>query len=199
MYNLKGFMVGNGATDWDFDVSPSFPSIAYNFNLVPKSLYDEYTSLECVVYFNDFKPRSGKNITRCSELWNETKAGDSGSFNDLTKDLNWYDLYRPKYGEGLTAEERTVTTMVNGVEMTYKKGRTFRESSPFLKALLGEAKPGEKEYTMDMDASAYFNDAAVKTAMHLDTFNGTWSQCVAYNTTLNQSQAANGQIWNYHV
>lgn len=68
-YNLKGFMVGNGATDWDFDVSPSFPSIAYNFNLIPKKTYDEYTSLECVVYFNDFKPRTGKNVTRCSELW----------------------------------------------------------------------------------------------------------------------------------
>ena len=39
---LKGFMVGNGATDWDFDVSPSFPSIVYNFNLIPKKLYDEY-------------------------------------------------------------------------------------------------------------------------------------------------------------
>jgi len=24
-YNLKGFLVGNGATNWDFDVSPSFP------------------------------------------------------------------------------------------------------------------------------------------------------------------------------
>jgi len=34
--NLKGFMVGNGATNWDFDVSPSFPKTIYNFNLIPK-------------------------------------------------------------------------------------------------------------------------------------------------------------------
>jgi carboxypeptidase C (cathepsin A) len=28
---LEGFMVGNGATDWDYDVSPSFPEVVYNF------------------------------------------------------------------------------------------------------------------------------------------------------------------------
>lgn len=165
-------MVGNGATDWDFDVSPSFPSIAYNFNLIPKKTYDDYNKLGCNVYFNDFKPRDGSDPAECAKLWDDDVQG---SMCNLTGDLNWYDLYRPKYGEGLSAEERTVTTMVNGVEMTYKKGRTFRESSPFLKNLLGEAKLGEKEYTMDMNASAYFNDPAVQTAMHLDTFNGTWS------------------------
>lgn len=42
-YNLKGFLVGNGATNWDFDVSPSFPSIAYDFNLIPMKLYNNYT------------------------------------------------------------------------------------------------------------------------------------------------------------
>jgi len=65
-------MVGNGATDWDFDVSPSFPSIAYNFNLIPKKQYDEYNSLGCKVFFNDFKPRIGSDIDKCNNLWNDT-------------------------------------------------------------------------------------------------------------------------------
>jgi hypothetical protein len=107
-------MVGNGATDWDFDVSPSFPSIVYNFNLIPKAMYDEYVALECIVYFNDFKPRSGKNQTRCNELWGDGDDPPKGSMNYLAKDLNWYDLYRPKYGEGLSVEDRTFTTTVNG-------------------------------------------------------------------------------------
>jgi hypothetical protein len=34
--HLKGTMVGNGATNWDFDVSPSFTETVYNFNLIPK-------------------------------------------------------------------------------------------------------------------------------------------------------------------
>jgi hypothetical protein len=59
--------------------------------------------------------------------------------------------------------------------MTYLAGRTFRESSPFLKPMLGKAKPGEKEATMDMDASHYFNNNETRAAMHLTDFNGTWS------------------------
>jgi len=34
-------MVGNGATNWDFDVSPSFTETVYNFNLIPKRYAEE--------------------------------------------------------------------------------------------------------------------------------------------------------------
>ena len=37
-YNLQGFLVGNGATNWDYDVSPSFPEVVYNFNLIPETM-----------------------------------------------------------------------------------------------------------------------------------------------------------------
>ena len=63
--NLKGFMVGNGATDWDYDVSPSFPEVVYNFQMIPKSLWDTYHENHCVEYFNDFKPWAGDNVTLC--------------------------------------------------------------------------------------------------------------------------------------
>jgi len=95
-------MVGNGATDWDFDVSPSFPSIAYNFNLIPKKTYDDYVKNGCKVYFNDFKPRDGPADV-CSKLWDDDQLG---SICNLTGQLNWYDLYRPNYGEGLAMSER---------------------------------------------------------------------------------------------
>jgi hypothetical protein len=41
-YNLKGMMVGNGVTDYDYDVSPSFPETLYNFNLISKKLLDTF-------------------------------------------------------------------------------------------------------------------------------------------------------------
>jgi hypothetical protein len=37
--NIKGTMVGNGATDWDFDSNPSFPDTVRNFNMIPKDLW----------------------------------------------------------------------------------------------------------------------------------------------------------------
>jgi len=68
-------MVGNGATDWDFDVSPSFPSIAYNFNLIPKKTYDDYNKLGCKVFFNDFKPPLGSDAAECFKLWDKDVIG----------------------------------------------------------------------------------------------------------------------------
>ena len=90
--NLKGFLVGNGATDWDFDVSPSFPETVYNFNLISKATLDDYMNNYCVVYFNDFRPRNGTDMEVCNKTWDK--------INNMTGDLNWYDLYRPVYPGG---------------------------------------------------------------------------------------------------
>lgn len=45
--NIEGFIVGNGATNWDYDVQPSFPATAYYFNLIPKYLLDTYNENGC--------------------------------------------------------------------------------------------------------------------------------------------------------
>lgn len=39
--NLKGFMVGNGVTDWTYDCTPAFVQLAYDEVLLEDSLYDE--------------------------------------------------------------------------------------------------------------------------------------------------------------
>ena len=59
MINLKGIMVGNGATDWDFDVSPSFPDTVYGFSLIPQKLQVFMQENNCNYYFNDFKNHTG--------------------------------------------------------------------------------------------------------------------------------------------
>lgn len=82
-YNLKGLLVGNGATNWDFDVSPSFPDTVYSFNIIPEHIYGDFVDNGCVFYFNDFRPHDGPDA--CEDLWD--------SINDLTSNLNWYDLY----------------------------------------------------------------------------------------------------------
>lgn len=101
-------MVGNGATDWDYDVSPSFPEVAYQFNLIPHSLFKDYQDNGCVVYFNDQRPMNGTD--KCPGLWDK--------INDLTESLNWYDLYRHNYNldNSLLSHmpERYGTTMIKG-------------------------------------------------------------------------------------
>ena len=80
-------MVGNGATDFWVDVSPSFPDTVYNFHLIPRDLYDTYTSNGCFESFNNVLGYT--NTTVCNDAW--------AVISNLTGDLNWYDLYRPVY------------------------------------------------------------------------------------------------------
>ncbi len=92
-YNLKGFIVGNGATNWDLDISPAFPDVVYNFNTIPKSLLDTYKANDCVYYFNNVKPHSTSKV--CEDSWEK--------INNLTGGLNWYDLFRRVYPDGLSS------------------------------------------------------------------------------------------------
>lgn len=82
--NLKGTLVGNGATDWDFDSTPTYPDTVYNFNLIPKNLRDEWYNNDCHSYFNGVFPDEGPPACKIA----------MDQMAEYTKKLNWYDLYR---------------------------------------------------------------------------------------------------------
>ena len=80
---LKGFAVGNGATNWEFDVSPSLPATVYNFNMIPHSIWDFLTNNNCVFYFNNFYPHTGP--AECETFMDK--------ITNLLSGFNFYDLY----------------------------------------------------------------------------------------------------------
>lgn len=60
---------------------------------------------DCHYYFNDVKVYN--NSQTCNDAWDK--------INELTEDLNWYDLYRPVYDGGLLkSENRMETVIVDG-------------------------------------------------------------------------------------
>jgi hypothetical protein len=102
---LKGFLVGNGATDFYVDVSPSFPATVYNFNIIKEDLYNTYVENGCFNSFNGVLPDSTSQA--CKDAWDE--------INTLAEDLNWYDLYRPVYESPILKDEnRLGEAIVNG-------------------------------------------------------------------------------------
>jgi len=157
-------MVGNGATNWDFDVSPSFPETVYNFNLIPKPMLDSYNENGCIIYFNNFRPTNGSNET-CTSLFNQ--------MSELTSDLNWYDLYRvpnPLGSAGkrvlkATDDERIGTVNIGGEERTFKKGYTFAEYTPWIKNHPGAF----SEHVFGDEVTTYINQADVRTALNIPT------------------------------
>jgi len=46
-FNLKGFMVGNGCTDWSVDCTPAYMEMAYWHGLYDDALYNTITSNGC--------------------------------------------------------------------------------------------------------------------------------------------------------
>lgn len=65
--NIKGIIVGNGATDFTVDVSPSYPDVIFNFQLIPKSLYDTFKKNKCHFSFNGVLPESTEEV--CTDAW----------------------------------------------------------------------------------------------------------------------------------
>lgn len=53
---LKGIIVGNGVTDYNYDVWQAYVSTVYNFNLIPTKLRDEIVQSKCTRYFRDVLP-----------------------------------------------------------------------------------------------------------------------------------------------
>jgi len=83
--NLKGIIVGNGATDFYTDVWPSYPETLLGMNMISKNIYSKYRDNNCEFYFRGVLPNSTSKP--CVDTFN--------LMHDLTADYNWYDLLQP--------------------------------------------------------------------------------------------------------
>ena len=187
---LKGFLVGNGATDWDFDVGPSYPQTLYNFNMISKKTYDKYENDECVVYFNGVRNTTGKNATDC-------EAQMDYLMSDAIDGLNWYDLYRPNDPE-LSEEEKWGTTVIGGVEKKYKRGYTMGEYLRFIKRPFSGSDRVQGAFLHD-----YLNKEEVQEALHIPKeYNITYYQCsgeVGGLYILNATAETSPSVWIYPI
>jgi Serine carboxypeptidase len=91
IYNLKGFAIGNGITDWHFDAQPATYEAFREFNLIPPELLDLFKQFNCT-YDVATNP---VNDPRCAQFEDRAQRLISG--------LNPYDVYRTTYGMGQTA------------------------------------------------------------------------------------------------
>jgi len=187
-YNLKGFAVGNGATNYTIDVWPAYVTTLYKFHIIPKSLYDDWNNNNCFLSFMHALDEV-RTIT-CDVLFEKIQL--------LTSDLNWYDLYRPVYdnainnaGGALKAENRMGEAIVNGEVKKYKRGFTMAEYTPMLKDRASAHKILLGDYMSD-----YVNDEATREALNIPTSLPAWEECSSQLDYLPQPEAS---IWIYKV
>lgn len=85
MINLKGFLVGNGVTNWAYDTNPSLPQTLGGFDMITNDILDLYDQYACSVNFHG--EVTGDDELFCEKLFNRMEKS-------IPEQLNPYDLYR---------------------------------------------------------------------------------------------------------
>ncbi|CAI2367171.1 unnamed protein product [Moneuplotes crassus] len=81
--NLKGFLIGNGVTNWKYDCGPAFMKMGLTHGLINIDLANRIENSGC-----DFAEQgSGKQPDECYSLMRE--------FDDAVSHVYPYDIYRP--------------------------------------------------------------------------------------------------------
>uniref|UniRef100_A0A7S3K994 Carboxypeptidase n=1 Tax=Euplotes crassus TaxID=5936 RepID=A0A7S3K994_EUPCR len=180
--NLKGILVGNGATKWEYDTTPSYLEMAYNHQLMDTELHNTFVENGCEWYFRDVLPRKA----------NEACEKAKKTFDENTKRINWYDIYRKVYDDGGINKERVGKTIIDGEERYYPRGYKMTDYTPWLEDIYGESAPILGDYVSD-----YLNRPDVRDAFHIKKEIHTYKACAGGDLTYHLQKE--GSHWIYHI
>lgn len=172
--NLKGFMVGNGVTNWDYDTTTAFLDMAYWHSLMNTELHDKITDSNC-----DFGGPYMLNAT-------EECQGYLSEFDSLVSDVNVYDIFGTCWGAGPFPQLYSVQE---------KNGFTHHDYTPWLKrpvkdGMLRELPP----CTYGSGLLNYLNLDVVRQALHVPDDVQAWDLC---SDTINYVIQPKGSQWIY--
>ena len=178
VYPLKGFIIGNGITDWTYDAEPAFYDTAFELNLIPQSIMDTFQNDNCK--FNVVRPYN--NSAKCNEAVELA--------HNLTSDLNTYDLLRRADSNPALSAAKRATRFLQSEEKTASKGVTLKQYAPWLKNPAAEV-----TLLTSSDFPNYLNRKDVREALHIYPELGKWEACRDLNYTL----LIEGTIWIYNI
>jgi hypothetical protein len=179
---LKGFMVGNGVTNWKYDTEPAYLQMGYFHSLYDTRTFDSMHEKGC-----DYSGLAlGLNITEeCMDLYSV--------FANATTDIDIYNIFGYCYGlpdPNATQNEMHLAvpghkerglTVVSGHLKSYKKTFSQKDYTPWLPRFrLADKVKNLKETPPCVDGAAviqYMNQADVRTALHIPAEYPAWDMC----------------------
>lgn len=175
-YNLKGFAVGNGVTNWDYDCNGAWLEMAYWHSLYDTELYDKIKAADC-----DF---TGSYMQHASSEC----RGYFQEFNAIVSGINTYNTYGICYG----TDENPSMIPTNGYE---KKGMTAKDYTPWLFPV------DDDTYNDDISDSLppclygtplveYLRRDDVRAALHIPDFIGDWELCTSNITYIDSRRGS---------
>ena len=116
--NLKGYIVGNGVTNWTYDTMPAYLSMGYWHSLYDTRLYAQMQAANC-----DFSGPYQRNVS-------EECEGYAEEFASYTQYVNVYDIFGICWGRGDYPNFELYSSP--GVNKAKKSGISFADYTPWL-------------------------------------------------------------------
>lgn len=113
--NLKGFAVGNGVTNWDYDTTPAYLEMGYGHSLYDTNLYEEMQKLNCDYGGSE----NNRMTTECEVLLDE--------FSTYTEFVNVYDIFGTCWGRGSAPQHQKI----EGINADFKPKKDFVTSADY--------------------------------------------------------------------
>lgn len=172
--NMKGFMVGNGVTNYTYDCTPAYVDMGYWHSLYSTELYDEIKANNC-----DFGLFASRDAT-CNNLLQQ--------FNALVADVNVYDIFGVCWGLGPYPQM---------YESNVTRGYTSADYTPFLYENNGApVNSSLPPCTFGTPIESYFNRADVRASMHIPTTVQEWKLCTT-KINIEYQRDQGGSQWVY--
>ena len=173
--NLKGFAVGNGCTNWDYDTNGAYVEMAYWHSLYSTEMYNELQSLQC-----DFSGPYMANASKACLGW-------LNRFDALVADVNVYDIFGICYGPDPNPQMYQNSTA---------KHFSSRDYTPWLYPKSRESANELPPCTFGYPIMDYLNRADVREAFHVAPEVGTWELCT---NNIHYKIGSEGSQWVYEA
>ncbi|TNV79612.1 hypothetical protein FGO68_gene8756 [Halteria grandinella] len=189
--NLKGFMVGNGVTDYRYDNQKAFIDMAFWYGMIATELWDDLTANQCWL---DTPP------AQCND-WLDWLEGN-------VTNINVYDVFGKCWPSQAPAAGSSEPEMYKGFakflqtpsdnqKKSFKNFFTANEYTSFINRRKSQEEEGKVGLVPPCTYSAplieYMNNASVRTALHIPASAPVWELC---NGPINgnYTKYANGSI-----
>jgi hypothetical protein len=127
---LKGFLVGNGVTNWKYDTMPAYVEMAYWHGLYDLDMYNEIYANGC--------PKEFEYIAVDQSNLSDTCAAYFLAFQALTQNINVYNIYGKCFGLDESRNPKLYEssdlgfTKVGNEIKTYKRYATPADYTPWV-------------------------------------------------------------------
>ena len=192
--NIKGFAVGNGVTNWQYDTNAAYLDMAYWHSMMSQEMRDQLDALQC-----DWNMPYMIGVSdECMDIFNE--------FSQLTSQVNVYDIFGTCWGAGPypqaeePEEDGKPHMYTKDEERVHQQYVTAADYTPWTHMAKSKRNPKQLSElppcTFGSSLLTYMNSKEVRTAMNIPDYVQAWDLCTS---DINYVMEPQGSQWIYEA